>query len=80
MPETTLTEPAPLSVVLQPTQNKPPCYDGIPMESEHHVLQMQLLGKRCGSAGQIVSYRYRSTGRPQSSRLTANATHHFDTV
>lgn len=30
MSETTLTEPASLNVVLQPAQNKLPCYDGIP--------------------------------------------------
>lgn len=43
MSETTLTSPAPLGVVLPPTQDQLPYDDGIPMESERHLLQMQLL-------------------------------------
>lgn len=42
MSETTLTEPAPLNVILQHTQDKLPYSDGIPMESERHMLQMHL--------------------------------------
>ena len=43
MSETTLIEQAPLDVVLPPTQDELPYDDGMPMESERHVLQMQLL-------------------------------------
>ena len=43
MSETTLIEPVPFDVVLPPTQDELPYDDGMPMESERHVLQMQLL-------------------------------------
>lgn len=43
MSETTLIEPPPLGVVLPPTQEELPYDDGMPMESERHVLQMHLL-------------------------------------
>lgn len=43
MSETTLTEPAPLDIALPPTQDELPYDDGVPMESERHLLQMQLL-------------------------------------
>lgn len=43
MSETTLISLAPVDVVLPPTQDELPYDDGIPMESERHVLQMQLL-------------------------------------
>lgn len=43
MSEPTSNQPIPLSVVLPATQEELPYDDGIPMESERHVLQMQLL-------------------------------------
>lgn len=43
MSESNLIEPTPLGVVLPPTQDELPYDDGIPMESERHVLQMHLL-------------------------------------
>lgn len=43
MSEPTSDQSIPLSVVLPPTQEELPYDDGIPMESERHVLQMQLL-------------------------------------
>lgn len=43
MSEITLIEPAPLGVVLPPTQDELPYDDEMPMESERHVLQMHLL-------------------------------------
>ena len=43
MSETTLISPALLDVVLPPTQDELPCDDGIPMESERHLLKIQLL-------------------------------------
>jgi len=43
MSEPTSDQPIPLGVVLPPTQEELPYDDGIPMESERHVLQMQLL-------------------------------------
>ena len=44
MSETTLIEPIDtLDVVLPPTQDELPYDDGMPMESERHILQMHLL-------------------------------------
>ena len=43
MSETTLTETGPLDIILPPTQDELPYDDGVPMESERHLLQMQLL-------------------------------------
>lgn len=34
---------APFDIILPPTQDELPYSDGMPMESERHVLQMQLL-------------------------------------
>jgi Uma2 family endonuclease len=43
MSETTLIEPVALNISLPPTQDDLPCDDGIPMESQRHKLQMDLL-------------------------------------
>lgn len=43
MSETVLTETAPFGVVLPPTQDELPCSDGVPMETQRHKLQMDLL-------------------------------------
>ena len=39
----TTTESAPVALTLPPTQYDLPCDDGIPMETQRHVLQMQML-------------------------------------
>jgi Uma2 family endonuclease len=43
MPETTLSEAQAPDVALPPTQDELPCDDGMPMETERHKLQMDLL-------------------------------------
>jgi Uma2 family endonuclease len=43
MSEAALIEPAALSITLPPTQDELPCDDGVPMETERHKLQMDLL-------------------------------------
>lgn len=43
MSETTIIESAPFGVTLPPTQDQLPCDDGIPMETQRHKLQMDLL-------------------------------------
>jgi Uma2 family endonuclease len=43
MSETTLIEPIALTVASPPTQDDLPCDDGIPMETQRHKLQMDLL-------------------------------------
>ena len=43
MSETTLSEAQTPDVALPPTQDELPCDDGIPMETERHKLQMDLL-------------------------------------
>ena len=43
MSEAALIEPAALSVTFPPTQDELPCDDGVPMETERHKLQMDLL-------------------------------------
>jgi Uma2 family endonuclease len=43
MSETTLIEPVAPGITLPPTQDELPCDDGVPMETERHKLQMDLL-------------------------------------
>lgn len=43
MPQATLVEPAASGILLPPTQDELPCDDGMPMETERHKLQMDLL-------------------------------------
>ena len=43
MAEVTLAELAALGVELPPTEDELPYDDGMPMESERHVMQLQLL-------------------------------------
>jgi Uma2 family endonuclease len=43
MSETTLIEPIALNISLPPTQDDLPCDDGIPMETQRHKLQVDLL-------------------------------------
>lgn len=43
MPSAILVEPAVPGILLPPTQDELPCDDGMPMETERHKLQMDLL-------------------------------------
>jgi Uma2 family endonuclease len=43
MPEITTLDPSLLGVELPPTEDELPCDDGMPMETQRHVLQMLLL-------------------------------------
>ena len=43
MASTALSEPLPPGVTIPPTQDELPCDDGVPMETERHRLQMELL-------------------------------------
>ena len=43
MPPAILVEPAAPGILLPPTQDELPCDDGMPMETERHKLQMDLL-------------------------------------
>jgi hypothetical protein len=43
MPSAILVEPAVPGILLPPTQDELPCDDGMPMETERHKFQMDLL-------------------------------------